>query len=78
VLGRATSTEDGTAMIRSPEKGYMDPKKKFFIISRKSEKDLTRSKQRKAKWLFWLSSAFLLIALYSLLAYLDILPRIWG
>jgi hypothetical protein len=78
VLGRATDTEDGIAMIRFPEKGYMDPKKKFFVISRKSEKDLTRSKQRKARWLFLLSTVFLLIALYCFFAYLDFLPRIGG
>ena len=78
VLGRATDTEDGVAMIRSPEEGYMDPKKKFFVISRKSEKNLTRSQQKKARWIFWLSSSFLLIALYCLLAYSDILPKIGG
>lgn len=75
VLGRAIDTEDGVALIRLPEKGYMDPKKKFFVISRKSEKELARSKQKKARWLFWLSIAFLSIVLYCLLAYLDILPR---
>ena len=75
VLGRAIDTEDGVALIRLPDKGYMDPKKKFFVISRKSEKELTRSKQKKARWLFWLSIAFLSIVLYCLLAYLDILPR---
>lgn len=78
VLGRATDTEEGVALIRFPEKGYMDPKKKFFVISRKSEKELTRSKQKKTRWLFWLSAAFLSIALYCLFAYLDILPRIGG
>lgn len=70
VLGRATDTENGVAMIRSPEKGYMDPKKKFFVISRKSEKELTRSKQKIKRWLFWLSIAFVSIASYCLFAYL--------
>ncbi|UCE40166.1 MAG: hypothetical protein JSV17_11945, partial [Candidatus Aminicenantes bacterium] len=70
VLGRATSTEEGQALILAPEKGYMDPKKKFFVISRKSEKELTRSKQKKARWLFWLSAVFFSIALYCLFAYL--------
>jgi hypothetical protein len=74
VLGRATDTEEGVAMIRSPEKGYMDPKKKFFVISRKNEKELTQSQQKKARRLFWLSTVFLSIALYCLFAYLDILP----
>jgi hypothetical protein len=69
VLGRATDTEDGVALIRLPEKGYMDPKKKFFVISRKNEKELTRSKQKKARWLFWLSVAFFSIAVYCLFAY---------
>ena len=74
VLGRASDTEEGVALIRAPEKGYMDPKKRFFVISRKSEKELTRSQQKKARWLFWLSAVFLSIALYCLLAYLNILP----
>jgi hypothetical protein len=78
VLGQATDTDEGVAMIHAPEKGYMDPKKKFFVISRKSEKELTRSKQVKARWLFWLSAASFSIALYCLLAYLGVLPRIWG
>jgi hypothetical protein len=78
VLGRATDTEEGSAMIRYPEKGYMDPKNKFFVISRKSEKELTRSKQKKARWLFWLSAAFAAISLYCLLAYLEVVPRIIG
>jgi hypothetical protein len=78
VLGRASDTEEGVAMIRFPEKGYMDPKKKFFVISRKSEKELTRSKQKRARWLFWMSAAFFAIALYCLSAYLNILPRIGG
>ncbi len=78
VLGRATDTEEGVAMIRSPEKGYMDPKKKFFMISRKSEKELTLSRQKKARWLFWLSNAFFSIALYFLFAFLNIFPRIGG
>jgi hypothetical protein len=78
VLGRASDTEDGVALIRLPEKGYMDPKKKFFVISRKSEKELTRSKQKKARWLFWLSVAFLSIAIYCLFSYLNVFPRIGG
>jgi len=78
VLGRATDTDEGVAMIHAPEKGYMDPKKKFFVISRKSEKELTRHKQKKTRWLFWLSVAFFAIALYCLLVYLEIFPRIGG
>jgi hypothetical protein len=78
VLGRATGTEEGAAMIRYPEKGYIDAKKRFFVISRKNEKELTRSKQRKAQWLFWLSAAFAAISLYCFLAYLGVLPKIIG
>ena len=70
VLGRATDTDEGVAMIHAPEKGYMDPKKKFFVISRKSEKELTRSKQKKTRWLFWLSVTFFTIAVFCLFAYL--------
>jgi hypothetical protein len=76
VLGRATGTPEGVAKIHAPDRGYMDQKKKFFVISRKSEKELTRGKQKKTRWLFWLSVGFLSIALYCLLAYWDILPRL--
>jgi len=74
VLGQASATKEGGALIQYPKKGYMDLKKKFFIISRKSEKELTRKKQRVGQVLMTISAIFFLAVLYSLLAYFGIAP----
>jgi len=74
VLGQAFPTGVGDALIQYPKKGYMDPKKKFFIISRKSEKELTKKKQTLGKVLGTMRAVFFLAVLYSLLAYFDIVP----
>jgi len=45
VLGSASCLQSGTSpdvIIKSGENGYTDPKKNHFIISRKSEKELTK------------------------------------
>jgi hypothetical protein len=74
VLGRATSTDSGEALIHYPDKGYMDPNKKFYIISRKSEKELGRSKQKRGRVLFWISMLTFLVALYCVLASFGLFP----
>jgi len=74
VLGQASSTGDGDALIKYPKKGYMDPKKKFFLINRKSEKELTKKKQKVGRVLGIIRAIFLLAVLYSLLAYFHIAP----
>lgn len=74
VLGQASATKEGEALIQYPKKGYMDLKRKFFIISRKSEKELTRKKQRVGRVLFSISMVFCLAVLYSLLAYFGVAP----
>jgi len=74
VLGQASATGEGEALIQYPKKGYMDPKKKFFIISRKSEKELTQKKQKVGRMLGFMSAVFFLAVLYSLLAYFGIAP----
>jgi len=74
VLGQATATKEGEAQIRFPKKGYMDPKKKFFVISRKSEKELTQKKQKVGRVLLTMCGIFFLAVLYSLLAYFGLAP----
>lgn len=76
VLGQATVTRDGDAQIRYPKKGYMDPKKKFFFISRKNEKELTRKKQKVNRVLMAMSVVFFLVVLYGLMAYFHIAPGV--
>ncbi len=70
VLGQASATGDGTSphvLIHQPARGYMDPKKKFFIISRENEKDLTESGGINASLCLWLSVfAFALTAYCAL------------
>jgi len=74
VLGQASATKEGGALIQYPKKGYMDLKKKFFFVSRKSEKELTLKKQRVGQVLLTMSAVFFLAVLYSLLAYFGIAP----
>ncbi|MCJ7581120.1 MAG: E3 ubiquitin ligase family protein [Candidatus Aminicenantes bacterium] len=74
VLGQAFPTGDGDALIKYPKKGYMDPKKKFFLISRKSEKEMTQKKQRVSRVLGVVRAVFFLAVLYSLLSYFGIAP----
>ena len=78
VLGRASSTPSGEALIHSPDRGYMDPKKKFYIISRKSEKELGQKKQKKGRILFWISVLTFLSALCCALASIGLLPGLKG
>ncbi len=74
VLGQAIATKEGGAQIQYPKKGYMDPKKKFFVISRKSEKELTQKKQKVGRVLLTMGGIFFLAVLYSLLAYFGLAP----
>lgn len=74
VLGQAFPTGDRDAQIKYPNKGYMDPNKKIFFISRKNEKELTQKKQKVSKVLGALRGVFILSFFYSLLAYFGIAP----
>ena len=78
VLGRASSTKNSEALIHSPDRGYMDPKNKFYIISRKSEKELGRKKQKKGRVLLWISVLTFLTALYCALASIGLFPGLKG
>lgn len=65
VLGQASPAGD-EVLIHSPSEGYLDPKKRFFVISRKTERELARSKQVAATLCFWFSIAAGLSAAYCL------------
>ena len=58
ILGQASACQEGTSpdvLIHYPEAGYMNPGKRFFIISRKHEKELAKSQETIVKVCFWTS-----------------------
>ena len=69
VLGRATELGDAP-LIRHPDKGYMNLKKKIFLISRKSEKELTKKRGKTVRILTWVSAVSLLAAAILFLLYI--------
>lgn len=70
VLGRATEDNDGP-LIHHPEKGYMNLKKKVFLISRKSEKELTTKRAKTVRILTWVSAVLFLAAVVLLILYIS-------
>lgn len=75
VLGQASTCGDGTSsdvLIHYPEHGYTDPGKKFFLISRKSEKDLTAEQGISMKVCFWGSVVAFLLTGYCILILLGV------
>jgi hypothetical protein len=75
VLGKATRTGEDI-IIHYPDKGYIDPKKKIFLISRKSEQQLTQSKQSSAAWCFRFAILTFLTAAFCALAYFGLIPGV--
>ncbi len=78
VLGRAKDTPSGV-LISCPEEGYADSKARYFIISRKTEKELTVSKQKTQKAYFWGAILTLSIAAYLVMIALGVVmsPMMW-
>lgn len=74
VLGQASETSDG-ALIRYPVEGYLDPGKKFFVISRKTEQELTRSKQIGLSVCFWFAILALLTAGFCWASHFGLIAR---
>ena len=77
VLGEASSCGEGPScdvLIHRPEKGYVDPKQRFFIISRKSEKQITRSNELSLKICLYGGILGLFITAYCGLSLLGIVP----
>lgn len=77
VLGQATSVGEGTspdALIHKPDEGYIDPRHRYFIISRESEQEIARSKEISLTVCFWASVLGFLFAAYCGLHVLGIAP----
>lgn len=71
VLGRATEYQGG-ALIHAPKQGYMDPKARFFVISRKTEKELASAHERAKKLYFWFAIVTFLGAVACLLLFFGV------
>lgn len=66
VIGEA-SERDGGVVLHYPKKGYLDPRRRHFVISRKTENELVKSKQTTASLYLWSSVAAFLCAIVCLL-----------
>jgi len=69
VLGQATCAQEGTnpdVLIHYPSKGYVEPGKKVFVISRKEEEEIVAEEGITLKICFWFSMAAFLVAAYCL------------
>jgi len=69
VLGQASEQEEAP-LIHLPDKGYMDLKKKVFLISRKSEQQLTKKRGKTVRTLLWIAALFFLASAILLLLYI--------
>ena len=77
ILGQASCTQKGTnpdALIHYPSRGYMDEKRRFFVISRKNEKELTQSKELTLKICIFFSVPAFLAAGYCFLILGGVIP----
>lgn len=77
VLGQASSCGEGPAadvLVHYPSHGYQDPGHRFFIISRKSEKELVKTNEISLKVCFWAGVLGFFFAAYCGLHYLGVLP----
>lgn len=76
VLGQATCCQEGPepdAIVHYPTHGYTDPRQKYFIISRKTETELTDEESISLKVCMWAGTAAFLIAAFCALRWLGIL-----
>lgn len=77
VLGEASNLQDGTSsdvLIHRPSEGYTDPNRRYFIISRKSEKELTSMNDFSLKMCFWAGIIGFMFAAYCALHALKLAP----
>jgi len=77
VLGEASCTAIGPmpdALIHYPNKGYTNPNKPYFIISRKSEKQITQSSELSLKMCLYGGVLGLFFTAYCILSLLGLLP----
>ena len=77
VLGQASCAGEGTepdVLVHCPGEGYTDPRKPVFIISRKTEKQITESNELSLRICFWGGMIGLLFTAYCALSALGLLP----
>lgn len=77
VLGQATCTGEGAepdAVIHYPSSGYVDPKRKYFIISRRTENELIGQESISLKICLWLGVVSFMIAAYCAMVWMKIVP----
>ena len=77
VLGQASCAQDGTnpeVMIHRPDEGYINPKHRVFMISRRTEKQIAESHELSLQICFWGSAVGFVFAAYCLLSLLNIAP----
>lgn len=77
VLGEASIAGED-ALIHYPRKGYLDPRCKHFLISRRTEKEITKSKQNAAAAYLWFSVLALLAAAFCFVAACGAGPVMFG
>lgn len=77
VLGQASNCQEGPvsdALIHYPGEGYTDPGHRYYIISRKSEKDLTDTNDISLKVCFWAGIGGFMFVAYCILRVLKLAP----
>jgi hypothetical protein len=77
VLGQATAMQQGPepdALIHYPTQGYVDPRRKYFIINRRTEAELVGEESLTLKICLWLSVLAYAFAAYCALGWLRIVP----
>ena len=72
VLGQATKVTDDV-MVHRPERGYIDPNKPFFVISRKTEKELTGYRQITVNVCFWFGIIAFIAAAFCFLEWFGLI-----
>jgi hypothetical protein len=77
ILGQASNCQEGLAsdtLIHYPGEGYTDPSHRYYIISRKSEKDLTDTNEISVKVCFWAGIGGFMFAAYCILRIFRLVP----
>lgn len=77
VLGQASGAGEGTdpdVLIHWPGEGYVDPRHPVFIISRKTEKQITETNELSLRICFWGGMLGLFFTAYCGLSALGVIP----
>jgi len=63
----------GSVFAHRPERGYIDPNKPYFVISRKTEKELTGYRQITVNVCFWFGIIAFLAAAFCFLEWFGLI-----